>query len=43
MTCALDDSSRFLYRDQDHFNSLGSRLPAEPFVDLLRSSGLLKR
>lgn len=39
--CYPDNGSSFLYRDRDHFNSLGSRLLAEPFVDLLRSSALL--
>lgn len=39
--CYPDNGSRFLYRDKDHFNSLGSKLLAEPFVDLLRSSGTL--
>jgi hypothetical protein len=37
--CYPDNGSSFLYRDKDHFNSLGSTLLAEPFVDLLRSSG----
>jgi len=41
--CYPDNGSSFLYRDKDHFNSLGSRLLAEPFVDLLRSSELLTR
>lgn len=40
--CYPDNGSNFLYRDKDHFNSLGSRLLAEPFVDMLRSSGTLK-
>ena len=39
--CHPDNGSSFLYRDKDHFNSLGSKLLAEPFVDLLRSSGAL--
>lgn len=39
--CYPDDGSSFLYRDKDHFNSLGSQLLAEPFVDMLRSSGTL--
>ena len=39
--CYPDNGSSFLYRDKDHFNSLGSKLLAEPFVDLLRTSGLL--
>ena len=39
--CYPDDGGSFLYRDKDHFNSLGSRLLAEPFVDMLRSSGTL--
>jgi len=39
--CYPDDGSSFLYRDKDHFNSLGSKLLAEPFVDMLRSSGAL--
>jgi peptidoglycan/LPS O-acetylase OafA/YrhL len=41
--CYPDNGSSFLYRDKDHFNSLGSMLLAEPFVDMLRSSGLLTR
>ncbi|MEJ8566391.1 acyltransferase family protein [Elongatibacter sediminis] len=40
--CYPDNGSSFLYRDRDHFNSLGSRLLAEPFVDLLRSSALIR-
>ncbi len=39
--CHPDNGSSFLYRDRDHFNSLGSKLLAEPFVDMLRSSGTL--
>ncbi len=39
--CYPDNGSSFLYRDKDHFNSLGSKLLAEPFVDLLRSSGMI--
>ncbi len=39
--CYPHDGSSFLYRDKDHFNSLGSTLLAEPFVDMLRSSGTL--
>ncbi|NIA26726.1 MAG: acyltransferase family protein, partial [Desulfobulbaceae bacterium] len=39
--CYPDDGSSFLYRDKDHFNSLGSKLLAEPFVDMLRSSGAI--
>ena len=39
--CYPDDGNVFLYRDKDHFNSLGSRLLAEPFVDMLRSTGML--
>jgi hypothetical protein len=39
--CYPDNGSSFLYRDKDHFNSLGSKLLAEPFVDMLRSSGSL--
>jgi len=39
--CYPDNGSIFLYRDKDHFNSLGSQLLAEPFVDMLRSSGTL--
>jgi len=41
--CYPDNGSSFLYRDKDHFNSLGSMLLAEPFVDMLRYSGLLTR
>ncbi len=41
--CYPDNGSSFLYRDKDHFNSLGSKLLAEPFVDMLRSSGMLTR
>jgi len=40
--CYPDNGRSFLYRDKDHFNSLGSKLLAEPFVDLLRSSGTLE-
>jgi peptidoglycan/LPS O-acetylase OafA/YrhL len=39
--CYPDNGSSFLYRDKDHFNSLGSKLLAEPFVELLRSSGTI--
>lgn len=39
--CYPDNGGSFLYRDRDHLNSLGSQLLAEPFVDLLRSSGVL--
>jgi hypothetical protein len=39
--CYPDDGRSFLYRDKDHFNSLGSKRLVESFVDLLRSSGLL--
>ena len=39
--CHPDNGSSFLYRDKDHFNSLGSKLLAEPFVDMLRSSSML--
>ena len=39
--CYPDDGKSFLYRDKDHFNSLGSKLLAEPFVQMLRSSGTL--
>jgi len=39
--CYPDNGRSFLYRDKDHLNSLGSRLLAEPFVDMLRSSGTL--
>ena len=39
--CYPDNGRSFLYRDKDHFNSLGSKLLAEPFVDMLRSSGAL--
>lgn len=39
--CYPDNGSSFLYRDKDHFNSLGSQLLAEPFVDMLRSSNML--
>lgn len=39
--CYPDNGSSFLYRDKDHFNSLGSARLAEPFVDMLRSSGIL--
>jgi len=41
--CYPDNGISFLYRDKDHFNSLGSRLLAEPFVELLRSSGTITR
>ena len=39
--CYPDNGRSFLYRDKDHFNSLGSQLLTEPFVDMLRSSGTL--
>ncbi len=39
--CYPDNGSSFLYRDKDHFNILGSKLLAEPFVELLRSSGTI--
>ena len=39
--CYPDNGSSYLYKDRDHFNSLGAKLLAEPFVDLLRSSGAL--
>jgi hypothetical protein len=39
--CYPDNGNVFLYRDKDHFNSLGSKLLAEPFVDMLRSSEML--
>lgn len=39
--CYPDNGSSFLYRDKDHFNSLGSKLLAESFVELLRSSEIL--
>jgi peptidoglycan/LPS O-acetylase OafA/YrhL len=41
--CYPDNGSSFLYRDKDHFNSLGSKLLAEPFVELLRASDMIKR
>ncbi len=40
--CYPDDGTSFLYRDKDHFNSLGSKRMAEPFVDMLRSTNMLK-
>ena len=39
--CYPDNGSSFLYRDKDHLNALGSKLLAEPFVDMLRASGTL--
>lgn len=39
--CYPDDGTRFLYRDKDHFNSLGSQHLARPFVEMLRTSGML--
>jgi hypothetical protein len=42
-TCYPDDGNRFLFRDQDHFNSLGSKRLSEPFIDFLRASGVLMR
>ena len=39
--CYPDDGTSFLYRDKDHFNSLGSQRLAEPFVDLLRNANML--
>jgi len=41
--CYPDNGSSFLYRDKDHFNSLGSQQLAEAFVEMLRSSGMLVR
>jgi peptidoglycan/LPS O-acetylase OafA/YrhL len=41
--CYPDDNGQFLYRDKDHFNSLGSKRLAEPFAVFLRSSGVLPR
>jgi len=40
--CYPDNRSSFLFRDKDHFNSLGSQLLAEPFVEMLRSTGTLE-
>ncbi|MCB1686204.1 MAG: acyltransferase family protein [Pseudomonadales bacterium] len=40
--CYPDDGHSFLYRDKDHFNSLGSRRLAGPFTEFLRSSGLIQ-
>ena len=40
--CYPDNGSSYLFRDKDHFNSLGSRLMAEPFVDMLRTAEMLK-
>lgn len=39
--CYPDNGHSFLYRDKDHFNSLGSRLLADRFVDMLRTSNML--
>lgn len=39
--CYPDNGTNFLYRDKDHFNSLGSQLLTESFVEMLRSSGTL--
>jgi hypothetical protein len=41
--CYPDNGSSFLYRDKDHFNSLGSQQLAEAFVEMLRASGMLTR
>lgn len=41
--CYPDDGSSFLFRDQDHFNSLGSKRLAEPFIKFLQSSGVPMR
>jgi len=41
--CYPNNGSSFLYRDKDHFNSLGSKLLAEPFVDMLRSADMITR
>ncbi len=40
--CYPDDGDSYLYRDRDHFNSLGSKMLAEPFVDLLRSTNMIE-
>lgn len=40
--CYPDDGRSFLFRDRDHFNSLGSRRLAEPFTEFLRSSSLIE-
>ena len=39
--CHADNGSSFIYRDKDHFNSLGSRSLAGVFIDELRSSAML--
>jgi peptidoglycan/LPS O-acetylase OafA/YrhL len=39
--CYPDDGTQFLYRDRDHFNSLGSKRLAEPVAELLQHSGAL--
>lgn len=41
--CYPHNGSSFLYRDKDHFNTLGAQLLAEPFVEMLRSSGTVAR
>jgi len=41
--CYADNGNSFLYRDKDHFNSLGSSLLAGPFVEMLRTSGMVRR
>ena len=40
--CYPDDGTRFLYRDKDHFNSVGSQLLAQPIADLLQSTGVIR-
>lgn len=39
--CYPDDGESFLFRDKDHFNSLGSQRLARPFTEFLRSSNLI--
>jgi peptidoglycan/LPS O-acetylase OafA/YrhL len=41
--CFPDDGISFLFRDRDHFNSLGSKRLAEPFLNFLQSAGVLNR
>lgn len=43
LLCYPDDGTSYLFRDMDHFNSLGSKRIAKPFVTFLRNSGLLLR
>ena len=39
--CYPDQDGQYLFRDNDHFNSLGSALLLEPFTQFLKSSGII--